>query len=212
MEVSGDTSWEFTETTCKTRSAFTIAFRARPYCTAARRLRKRRRGRALRSGPPGTPMHYRRWHFSRLLAFLGCRRIGSAREKHGRPSQSDLEIFGWEVVYSSRSRDIDWKSVREERLRVRLCLGDSVARPVEECIVARAAMARQGAFECSGGCSAKLMLAKWGLIVFNVAFWVSSQYRVLAHYALSVSACMSYVTKCYLYMQSLCMHAFNHFL
>ena len=83
-----------------------------------------------------------------------------------------------------------------------LCLGDSVARPVEECIAARAAMARQGAFECGGGCGARLMLAKWGLIVFNVAFWVSWKYRVLAHYALSVSA---YHTKSFLYM-SLCMH------
>ncbi|CAI8028539.1 hypothetical protein GBAR_LOCUS16263, partial [Geodia barretti] len=35
-------------------------------------------------------------------------------------------------------------------------------------------MARQGAFDCCGastGCSARLMVAKWFLIVFNVAFW-----------------------------------------
>ena len=48
-------------------------------------------------------------------------------------------------------------------------------------------MARQGAFDCCGvstGCSARLMVAKWFLIVFNVAFWVSRPSSVCLYYRL----------------------------
>ena len=39
-------------------------------------------------------------------------------------------------------------------------------------------MARLGVFECDGVCGARILLVKWGLMIFNVAFWVSEHLHV----------------------------------
>ena len=39
-------------------------------------------------------------------------------------------------------------------------------------------MARLSVFECDGVCGARILLVKWGLMIFNVAFWVSEHLHV----------------------------------
>ena len=52
-------------------------------------------------------------------------------------------------------------------------------------------MARLSVFECDGVCGARILLVKWGLMIFNVAFWVSEHLHVQGKLAGNEATCLA---------------------